>query len=222
MRESISVWLAAALCAAAAMAQEAPPAGKPAQDPAKAEPTILKIGDQVPPGTKLSTLDGKEFTFKEVRGKTVVIHFWSTVCPSEPVAEPKLLKLASDYRDKDVVVLAINANQNEIGARPEPAAFESKDKKSLPYASLRAKAEKVGMNHSVLVDHGGDVARLLAARSTPHCFVIDGKGTLAYSGALDDDAGGDLGDGAKQYVRMAVEAVRAGKPVETSTTKPYG
>jgi thiol-disulfide isomerase/thioredoxin len=176
----------------------------------------------VPAGTRLTTPEGKDFTFDDVRGKTVVIHFWSTTCPWEKVAEPKIMKLASDYKDKGVVTLAINANQGEIGARPAPEAFEKKDGQELPYAALRAKAEKVGMNHPVLLDHGGDVARLFAAKTTPHCFVLDGKGTLVYSGALDDDGKGQLGDEAKHYVRQAVDAVRAGKKVETSTTKPYG
>jgi thiol-disulfide isomerase/thioredoxin len=220
MRESTFLWLAVAVLASTATAQAPGAPARPQDPPKAAEPAVLNVGDQVPAGLKLATLDGKEFTFQEVRGKTVVIHFWSTVCPSEKVAEPKLMKLAGDYQDKDVVTLAINANQNEIGPRPEPAAFQ--DKKNLPYGELRAKAKESGMNHGVLVDHGGDVARLLAAKTTPHCFVVDAKGTLVYSGALDDDPVGKLGDGARQYVRMAVDAARAGKTVETPTTRPYG
>src|ERR1041385_2904160 len=125
MRESISIRLAALLFAASAVAQDpGAPAARPAQDPSKpAAPAVLKIGDQLPAGLKLTTMDGKEFTFQEVRGKTVVIHFWSTVCPSEKVAEPKLVKLATDYKDQDVVTLAIDANQPEIGEQPEPGAF---------------------------------------------------------------------------------------------------
>ena len=224
MHDSIAAWLVAALCAAPGMAQEAKPAA-PAEgqktEQKKTEPTILKIGDKVAEDVKLSTLDGKDFTFKEVRGKTVVIHFWSTTCPWEKVAEPKLMKLAADYKDKGVVLLAVNANQNEILARPDAAAF-GKDAKNKPYAALRSKADEVGMNHEVLVDHGGDVGRLFAAKSTPHCFVIDAQGTLAYSGALDEDGAKKDVPESGQYVRKAVDAVRAGKKVETPTTKPYG
>lgn len=226
--------LALALVANATLAAQDPtpvkPAPAPASPPTKeakpatdAEPaTPLTVGATLPEDTKLSDLDGKEVTFKSYRGKTVVVHFWSTTCPWEKVAEPKLNQLAESWKGKDVVMLAVNANQNELGPKPDAAAFAAKEEADKPYANLRKKAQEVGMNHSVLVDHGGSFARLLDAKTTPHCFVFDGKGVLAYAGALDNDGGGKLGDKANAYVRDAVDAVLAGKPVATPTTKPYG
>lgn len=201
-----------------------PPPQEPkaaAQQP-KETPKVLELGAVVPKETKLTDLEGKEFTFGELRGKTVVIHFWSITCPWEKAAEPKLMKIASDYADKDVVVLAINSNQNEIGKQPEAAAFQAKEAKERPYADIRAHADEVEFNHKILVDHGGDVAHYFAAKTTPHCFVLDTTGKLVYTGALDNDGRDTLGDKAKRYVRDAVDAVLAGKKVETDTTKPYG
>jgi hypothetical protein len=55
-------------------------------------------------------------------------------------------------------------------------------------------------------------------------FVIDKNGTLDYMGGMDDKPTTDLADiaTAKNYVRLALAAVRAGKPVQDAVTRPYG
>ena len=53
-------------------------------------------------------------------------------------------------------------------------------------------------------------------------FLIDGEGTLAYVGAIDDDPRGGKGDGATNYVAAALDEVLAGSAVTTAETKPYG
>jgi peroxiredoxin len=42
------------------------------------------------------------------------------------------------------------------------------------------------LSHTVLMDTEGKVGRAYGAKSTPHCFVIDTKGVLAYRGAIDN------------------------------------
>jgi thiol-disulfide isomerase/thioredoxin len=195
---------------------------KPAEPEAKPDkPVTLAIGAAIEKTVSLADIDGKQFDFGSVRGKPVVLHFWSIVCPYEKAAEPKLIALAKAWGDK-VTVLAVNANSSEIGAQPKPEAFEADDEKDKPYASIRAHAKSVEFNHKILVDHSGDFARLLDGKTTPHCFVFDAEGVLRYQGALDDDSAGDKGDEAKQYVKSAVDALLAGKPVEVETTRPYG
>ena len=62
------------------------------------------------------------------------------------------------------------------------------------------------------------------AKTTPHMFIIDTKGTLVYAGAIDDKPSTNPSDlaTAKNYVRTALNEVLAGKPVSTPTTKAYG
>lgn len=219
--------LALAALAASAMAQ-ADPAGKaPARDAKqeaaqKPKPTVLTVGAELPADLTLKDTNGKAFSFAAHKGKVVFVHWWSTTCPWEVTAEPKINKLCADFKEKDVVVVAINSNAGEIGKEPEAAAFDAKEANDKPYAKLRKKAEASGLDHTILVDHAGDVARLFGAKSTPHCFVIDTKGVLAYQGALDGDGKAAEVEADKQYVRSAIEALRAGKPVAVPTTKPYG
>jgi thiol-disulfide isomerase/thioredoxin len=191
------------------------PDAKPPVETPKAEP--LKVGATVPETLALKDLDGKASTFKDLRGKVVIVHFWSDRCPAEVHGDPITLALEKTYAGKDVVILAINSNQNELGAEPAKDADFSKQ-----YPNLRKKSKEAGFTHRIVADHGNLLSSAFQAKSTPHCFVIDQKGVLRYAGALDDDPGETKGDAAKVYVRDAADALLAGKEVEVKETKPYG
>jgi hypothetical protein len=77
---------------------------------------------------------------------------------------------------------------------------------------------------AVLLDPSGKLGHLYDARTTPHMFVIDGTGTLLYMGAIDDrpTANPASVNGARNYVREALDAVAAGRPVAVAATRPYG
>jgi thiol-disulfide isomerase/thioredoxin len=169
------------------------------------------VGATIPKDLTLTDIDGKTHTLGDYRGKVVFIHFWSIVCPYEKLAEPKCIDLQKAYGDKGVVQIAIDANQGEL-----------KGDGGELYASLRDHVQKAGVNFLVTVDPGNKITDMLGGQSTPHCFVIDRDGVLRYSGALDDDPRGDKGPSATSYVRSALEALLAGQPVGTPTTKPYG
>jgi thiol-disulfide isomerase/thioredoxin len=177
--------------------------------PQEQAPAPFAVGATVPKDVSFKDIDGKDHAIGDYRGKVVFIHFWSIVCPYEKLAEPKCIEIQKAYGDKGVVEIAINANQKEIAGGP-------------PYASLRDHAQSAGVNFLITVDPGNKLTDLFGGQSTPHCFVIDKDGVLRYSGALDDDPKGAKGAQAISYVRDALDAVLAGKPVGTPTTKPYG
>ena len=74
---------------------------------------------------------------------------------------------------------------------------------------------------SFLLDHDGKVGHAYGAKTTPHMFVVAKDGTLAYSGAIDDDPRGEKSERV-QYVDEAVRALLRGQPVPTAETKAYG
>ncbi len=224
MLRTCLVRLVAFVLGAPLLAQEAQPPAKPAEPAAfaaAAEPAVVSsvtVGEATPADFALADVDGKMVKFGDLRGRIVIAHFWSIKCPWEKAAEPKLLQIAADHRD--AVVLAINSNLDEIGEPPSAAAFAAEDDGDKPYAAIRAHAKEVAFNHRILIDHGGHAAHLLSGKTTPHCFVFDGDGVLRYEGALDDDPRDNKGDAAKNYVRLAVAALQAGKEVATTSTKP--
>jgi thiol-disulfide isomerase/thioredoxin len=209
-----------------------PPAEPPSaegQKPTPAEPTSpavrdddapFAVGSTVPEEFALPDLDGKVQRFGDLRGKVVFVHFWSTTCPWEKAAEPKMAQIEADFAKEPFVAFAINANQNEIGAQPDAEAFQNRD--NPPYASIRERLTDARKDFKVLVDHGNVASRRFQAKTTPHCFVIDAKGVVRYAGALDDDGQNRKGDQANRYVRDAIKALLAKEEVKTSTSVPYG
>ena len=81
----------------------------------------------------------------------------------------------------------------------------------------------------LIVDHyindpQGIIGKRYGAKATPHMFVIDKQGNVAYMGAIDDQPSPnpDTVKGAKNYVLAAVNSLAEGKPVETPFTQSYG
>ncbi|MFT5285090.1 MAG: thiol-disulfide isomerase/thioredoxin [Planctomycetota bacterium] len=182
------------------------------------ETSTLKIGSTVPAGLELIDFEGQATNFKSLRGKTVLLHFWSDRCPAERHANPIFMKMEALYADNpDVVLLGIASNQNELGDKPARGADFSEH-----YSDLRTKRDEVGYKHTILADHGNVVSSMFQARSTPHCFVIDKEGVIRYSGALDDDPRGSKGDNATNYLVDAATALMKGEKLAVTETKPYG
>jgi hypothetical protein len=76
----------------------------------------------------------------------------------------------------------------------------------------------------ILLDPTGSVGRSYGAKTTPHMYVIDAKGTLVYKGGLDNAPGGRVNGGGERidYVGNAVADVKAGRAVKAADTKSYG
>jgi hypothetical protein len=87
-------------------------------------------------------------------------------------------------------------------------------------ANAKFKADN-DLPYTILVDQDGKVGHLYGAATTPHMFVIDKSGKIAYMGAIDDDPRG-TSDAPKNYVSAALLEIFAGETVSTAETKPYG
>ena len=74
------------------------------------------------------------------------------------------------------------------------------------------------------MDESGKVGMAYGARTTPHMYVIDARGTLAYAGAIDSKPTANPADipGATNYVKQALAELRAGKAVSQPVTRAHG
>lgn len=85
--------------------------------------------------------------------------------------------------------------------------------------------QELGINSTGLIlDQDGAVGRAFGARTTPHIFIINAAGNLAYAGAVDSEPSTDPSDiaTATNYIINSVRALKEGKSIEPSTTEPYG
>ena len=84
--------------------------------------------------------------------------------------------------------------------------------------------EKGAAPAAVIRDTAGALGRLYGARNTPQYAIVDPQGVLRYAGAIDDKRSPRVNDiaGATNYVRAALDAGLAGKPIAVGQTQPYG
>jgi len=172
-----------------------------------------KVGDKAPDFT-LTDIHGEKHSLSDFKGKTVVLEWTNYGCPfvQKHYDSGNMQKLQAMMANKEVVWLSICSSRE--GAQGHMSADR-----------WQKVTEKKGVNSAaVLIDESGKVGRAYGARVTPHMYVIDGDGMIAYNGAIDSirsTSQADI-DRAENYVVAAVEAVLAGKPVETKTSVPYG
>ncbi len=144
----------------------------------------------------------------DVPAPATAVIFTCNHCPYALAWHERLLDVARDYAEHGVRVLLVNPN----------------DARRYPRDSYEAMQERVradgGWPAPYLHDATQEVARAYGARTTPDVFVLDADRRLAYRGAPDADHH-DPSLGAR-WLRDALDAVLAGRPVERAETEPVG
>jgi peroxiredoxin len=180
-------------------------------------PVILGAQGQAPsvgslaPDFQLNSIDGKVHKLSDYRGKIVVLEWTNPGCPvvQRHFRDGLMPALQKECTDKGVVWLTVNSTNPNHQNYKTPEALKS------IYGDWNAAFT------ALLMDADGKVGKALGAKTTPHMFVIDKGGKLAYNGAVDDDPQGTK-ETRTNYVRLAVDSLLKGETVATSTTKPYG
>jgi len=145
------------------------------------------------PDFKAISSDNKEVKLSDYKGKVVVLEWLNHGCPfvKKHYEGKNMQALQAEMTKKGVVWLSvISSAKGEQGhVTAEQAEVEKKTHGS--------KATKI------LLDEKGEIGRLFGAQTTPHMYVIDPKGNLAYQGAIDDKPSADSASlkAAKSYVR---------------------
>src|SRR2546425_1564077 len=74
-------------------------------------PPVLKIGAKAPAFTLPNPVDGKTYSLKDFdAAKVLVVVFTCNHCPTAELYEDRIKKIAADYRDKGVALVAIQPN----------------------------------------------------------------------------------------------------------------
>ena len=151
--------------------------------------------------------DGQTYSLESLKGKWIVLEWYSPSCPFtrhhyDSGAMPQRQRA---WTSKGVVWLSVSTT-----ARIERAAAFA--------------GSKGGAATAILDDLEAKTARAYQAKTTPHMFVIDPKGVLIYTGAIDDRPESDRVSApeGRNFVDEALTSAMAGRPVETPVTTPYG
>lgn len=110
-----------------------------------------------PAGFTLPSVAGGKVSLAEQQGKVVLVYFWATWCPYCQKELPATVQeLARRYRDRRLVVLAVNIQ-------------EGRDK-------VRAWVKMHGLSVPVVLDSDGEVSGEYRVTATPTAVLVDREG----------------------------------------------
>ena len=117
-----------------------------------------KIAKPAPVFT-LKRLKGGDISLEDLKGKTVLLHFWATWCKPCIKEIPMMEKFYNDFKDKKFEILAVSIDRGNI-----------KDVESF--------VKMTGMTFPVLLDQEQTVRKKYFINGLPTSYLIDDEGKL--------------------------------------------
>jgi thiol-disulfide isomerase/thioredoxin len=161
----------------------------------------FKLGSQVT-DFSIQDLDGQPVASSTLRGPITVVTFIATQCPVSNSYNQRMNAIYQDYSSKGVKFIFVNANRTE------------------PANEVREHAKRVGFAFPVYKDADNVLADRFDAQVTPESYLIDSAGIIRYHGSIDDSQNESYIRA--QRLRLALDAVLAGKTVDQAETKAFG
>lgn len=173
----------------------------------------VQAGDAAPDFTAKDT-NGNDVSLASLKGKTVVLEWTNADCPfvKKHYGSGNMQKTQKYAADKGAVWISI------ISSAEGKQGYVSDEE-------ANAIAKERGSNAAHIVrDPKGVLGHLYDAKTTPHLFVIDKEGVLAYEGAIDSEPTADPADidHATNYIIAALDTLAEGKRPEPASTRSYG
>ena len=182
-------------------------------DDEKKKDIVAEVGELAPEFTAMD-IKGKKFDLHHYLGKIVVLEWTNHQCPfvKKYYDEGHMQAIQKKATDDGVIWVSIvsSAKGRQGHTSDEEAA---------------AIIEQQGAHPTYkIMDPSGEIGKLYQAKTTPHMYVIDKKGVLAYAGAIDDNPSPRTSaiEYATNYVSKALSDLAAGGAVRTPYTPPYG
>jgi peroxiredoxin len=169
---------------------------------------------QAAPGFSAKDVSGKTVSLADFKGKTVVLEWVNPGCPyvRKHYSGGNMQSTQQDALAKNVVWIAVNstATDHPDYLKPTELAKWMKD-------------QKAPATHT-LMDEDGKIGKAYGARTTPHMYIVDGKGMLVYAGGIDSIPSASASDipKATNYVKVSLTEMASGKSPSNATTRPYG
>jgi thiol-disulfide isomerase/thioredoxin len=161
----------------------------------------FKVGSRVS-DFQVRDLDGKAVPFSALKGPVTVVTFIATECPVSNSYNQRMTNLYKDYTTKNVKFIFVNANRTE------------------PASEVRDHAKRVGFPFAVYKDPDNVLADRFDAQVTPESYVIDSSDVIRYHGSIDDNM--NESHAHTPRLRIALDALLAGKPAPSTETKAFG
>ncbi|HJY06197.1 MAG TPA: redoxin family protein [Bryobacteraceae bacterium] len=177
----------------------------------------LAIGSSAP-DLVFAAVHGKIHKLSDyAASKVLAIVFTCNHCPTAQLYEPRIKKLAADYANKGVALVAIQPNNPNAIRLDELGYTDLSDS----LAEMKIRAAYRHFNFPYLYDgETQSVSRAYGPKATPHVFIFDQQRKLRYEGRIDNSQRESLVK--TQDARNAINALLAGQPVQVAHTGVFG
>jgi peroxiredoxin len=163
--------------------------------------TMLELGTTAPAFALPDVTTGRTVSISDFDAKkALLVMFICRHCPYVAHVRPELSRLASDYADADLGVVAISSN--------DPATYPEDRPES-----LGEEASEAGYTFPYLFDETQEVAKAYTAACTPDFFLFDAERALVYRGQLDASRPRNGLPVTGEDLRAAIDAVLSGGAV---------
>ena len=176
---------------------------------------VVDLGAPLPEFASLPATDGSKLSVSDLGEEVVVLVFLANHCPWVRGLDGDLVKLAASLEGKNVRLVGVSVNHRDDDRLP----------------AMVEHAKKAGYPFTYVYDESQELGRRLGAARTPEYFVFGKDRRLAYMGLLHDSPAIERRDGSihhtegeptEFYVRDALEALLAGRPVPVAETRAHG
>jgi peroxiredoxin len=160
----------------------------------------LALGAEAPDFT-LPDTSGKTYSLSDFAGRpALLIAFICNHCPYVKHIAPAFAKLAKEYQDKGVAIVAVNSNDYEHYPDDSPE-------------KMKEEIAARGYVFPYLIDESQEVAKTYRAACTPDFYLFDADQKLVYRGQMDASRPGNNLPVTGKDLREAIDAVLADRPV---------
>lgn len=173
----------------------------------------IEVG-QPAPSISTKDIDGNMFNLEDYKGKTVVLEWTNHQCPFvvKHYSTGNMQSAQKTATENGVIWVSI------VSSAPNKQGFIT------PEEAKEVNEQQNANATTKLLDPLGEIGKAYGAKTTPHMFVINADGNIAYKGAIDDNpsANPKAVEGSKNLVLAALDDIAAGREVAVPVTSPYG
>jgi peroxiredoxin len=169
------------------------------------ESNMLPLGTEAPNFSLPDTVSGETLTYQQVSEgkKGMLVMFICNHCPYVIHVNPELKRIADEYSEKGVGIVAISSN--DVNSYPQDGP-----------EAMKSFAIENGFDFPYLYDESQNVARAYDAACTPDFYIFDKEGQLVYRGRLDGSRpGNNISLDGSDLRRALDNMLLGGPPLET-------
>jgi len=172
--------------------------------------TMLALGTLVPNFNLPDVISGNMVSLNDFKEKkALLVMFICRHCPYVQHVKEEIAKIGQDYKEKDIGIIAISANDSNSYPEDSPE-------------SLKEMAQELNFSFPYLYDKSQEIAKSYTAACTPDFFLFDKERKLVYRGQLDDSRPGNNLPLTGKDLREAIDAVLEDKPADFNQKPSMG